>query len=417
MTIIKTVCLSAILVSWAYFNRVQAQMNTSTDFNLVAKREGANVLLSSESFIHYYGDLRNFRYLLKHEKEINVAFLGGSITKNDGWRDQVGEYLKSSYPNINFNLLNAGIPSLGSVPHAFRFKEDVLAKGKVDLLFIESAVNDRGNGTPEIQQRRALEGIVRQALKSNPHTDIILMAFADELKMEDYRSGKVPPEVRIHQEIASKYKLPFINLAEEVTRRIDNKEFSWKEDFKNLHPSPFGQEVYFRSIQNLFERLRSEVLTASGLSAHVLPRAMEKKNYCSGRYVPVSQAQSKGFQLNPAWKPKDGAGTRPGFSNRHVLEGEGAGVELRFNFQGDAVGIAVNSGPDAGVIEYSIDGGALKEIDLYTPWSKSLHLPWYLVLGDSLKAGTSHHLLIRIKNSKNTASKGQACRIVHFLVN
>lgn len=403
MTIIKTVCLSAILVSWAYFSTAQAQTNTSTDFG---------------SFIHYYGDLRNFRYLLKHEKEINVAFLGGSITKNDGWRDQVGEYLKSSYPHISFNLLNAGIPSLGSVPHAFRFKEDVLAKGKVDLLFIESAVNDRGNGTPEIQQRRALEGIVRQALKSNPHTDIILMAFADELKMEDYRSGKVPPEVRIHQEIASKYKLPFINLAEEVTRRIDNKEFSWKEDFKNLHPSPFGQDVYFRSIQNLFERLRSKVFPASGLSAHVLPRAMEKKNYCSGRYVPVSQAQSiKGFQLNPAWKPKDGARTRPGFSNRPVLEGEGAGAELHFNFQGDAVGIAVNSGPDAGVIEYSIDGGAFKEIDLYTPWSKSLHLPWYLVLGDDLKAGTPHQLMIRIKNSKNTASKGQACRIVHFLVN
>ncbi|HEV2833292.1 MAG TPA: SGNH/GDSL hydrolase family protein, partial [Hanamia sp.] len=92
------------------------------------------------------------------------------------------------------------------------------------------------------------------------------------------------------------------------------------------------------------------------------------------------------------------------------------GAAIEFLFKGTAVGIAVLSGPDAGIIKYSIDGKAEQEVDLFTKWSKNLHLPWYLMLGDNLSRG-KHSLRIKIADNHNEQSKGTSCRIVYFLVN
>ena len=35
--------------------------------------------------------------------------------------------------------------------------------------------------------------------------------------------------------------------------RIARGEFTWEDDFRNLHPSPFGQKVYARSIRRTLE--------------------------------------------------------------------------------------------------------------------------------------------------------------------
>ncbi|HKG07537.1 MAG TPA: hypothetical protein VKB19_13800, partial [Pedobacter sp.] len=95
------------------------------------------------------------------KKSATVAFLGGSITYNGGWRNMVCDYLQQNFPDTKFHFIAAGIPSLGSLPHAFRLQSDVLDSGRVDLLFLESAVNDQVNHTDSIIQIRALEGIVR----------------------------------------------------------------------------------------------------------------------------------------------------------------------------------------------------------------------------------------------------------------
>ena len=92
------------------------------------------------------------------------------------------------------------------------------------------------------------------------------------------------------------------------------------------------------------------------------------------------------------------------------------GSELTLSFNGTAAGIAVVSGPDAGVIDYSVDGRPFRQLDLYTQWSEWLYLPWYLLLGSGLTDGP-HILHIRISEASNPHSKGHACRIVHFLVN
>jgi len=67
-------------------------------------------------------------------------------------------------------------------------------------------------------------------------------------------------------------------------------------------------------------------------------------------------------------------------------------------------------------IEYSIDGKPFKKKDLFTQWSRVIHLPWYIVLEEELK-NKQHTIRIRMSADKNEKSKGNACRILYFLVN
>jgi sialidase-1 len=368
--------------------------------------------LVHDPYIEVNAGLSNAFEKFKTAKKGTVAFLGGSITHNPGWRNKTSQYLKERFPETEFTFIAAGIPSLGSTPHAFRFGRDVLKKGIPDLLFLEAAVNDRGNGFSEKAQIRALEGILRQMHKANPKGNVVLMAFAEPAKNADYEKGKEPVEVAVHQRIARHYGAAYINLAKEVYDRIKAGEFTWKYDFKDLHPSPFGQEVYFQTIKELLKKDFSEKPVATSF-----PAAIDKFSYDNGSYHQIEEAKNlKGFTLVPSWKPEKKLATREGFVNVPMLVGEEPNASLELPFKGRGVGIAIISGPDAGKISYSIDGKKEQTLDLFTSWSTQLHLPWYLMLADDLSAG-KHTLKLTIESDKNKESTGTACRIVYFLVN
>jgi hypothetical protein len=91
-----------------------------------------------------------------------------------------------------------------------------------------------------------------------------------------------------------------------------------------------------------------------------------------------------------------------------MLVSEKAGEECRFAFEGTAVGVFVAAGPDAGVVEFRIDGGAWRKQNLATSWSKTLHIPWAYVLDGDLEDGR-HELTMRMREG--------AARVAHMLVN
>jgi sialidase-1 len=367
--------------------------------------------LSHKPYIEVNHGLGNAYEKFRTAKNGTVAFLGGSITHNPGWRNKTAQYLTEHFPDTEFTFIAAGIPSLGSTPHAYRFERDVIGKGVPDLLFVEAAVNDRGNGFSEKAQIRALEGILRQMYAKNPKVDVVMMAFSEPAKNSDYDAGKEPVEVAVHQKLAKYYGASYINLAREVYDRIKAGEFSWQYDFKDLHPSPYGQEVYFQTIKELLK------LDTPSVSEVKLPALLDKFSYGKASYYPIQEAKNlKGFTLVPSWAPKDNVSTRDGFVNVPMLVGEEVNASLDFEFKGKAIGIAIISGPDAGKISYSIDGKKTQTLDLFTRWSTQLHLPWYLMLNDELSPG-KHKLRLNITSDKNENSAGNACRIVYFLVN
>ncbi len=361
--------------------------------------------------------LNNCRSRFHEARTGRVAFLGGSITYNPGWRDEVMRYLKLRFPETKFEFLAAGIPSLGSVPHAFRLQRDVLAHGPVDLLFIEAAVNDTTN-IPDQPERmlRGMEGTVRQARLANPFIDIVHLHFVMPEHMEDYGKGTVPASVAQHERVAACYGNPSLNLSLEVTERIAAGQFSWDNEFRDLHPSPYGQLVYANSILRLLDVAFEAPLDPR--REHAMPEApLDPLSYGHGRFGALNEAKlSNGFRWVANWTPPLPAGTREGFVDLPALTATSPGAEFEFQFEGTAAGLMIGAGPDTGIIEFTIDDGPAKTLDTFTQWSTGLYLPWAVILDDTLAPG-KHLVRVRLTRDHNPRGKATGLHVFQILQN
>jgi sialidase-1 len=93
-----------------------------------------------------------------------------------------------------------------------------------------------------------------------------------------------------------------------------------------------------------------------------------------------------------------------------ALVAERPGARLTLPFEGSQLAVVVTAGPDAGVLEWRVDGGPWASRDLFTRWSRGLHLPWTLVLESALAPGP-HRVELRVGAPRNAASSGHAVRI------
>ena len=263
-----------------------------------------------------------------------------------------------------------------------------------------------------------MEGIIRQTLKDNRAADIVVMHFVDPDKMETYNRGETPEVIANFNLVTAHYKVGTINLAKEVTDRINNGEFTWEEDFINLHPSPFGQSIYFHSMKSFLENQYAQVdENRKNIRNHPLPEALDPYCYDGGRIIPFTKAtETLGFEHITNWSPPNNTATRKGYTHVDMLVGKHPGDSFTLHFEGKAVGIMVAAGPDAGMIEINIDGGRTRTMDLFTLWSSQLYLPWYYTLASELEPGP-HILKVEILNNRNENSVGTTCIIKAFYVN
>lgn len=364
------------------------------------------------------GDYRNSYQMFEKERVGTVAFLGGSITEMKGWRDMICEDLKQRFPYTKFTFIDAGIPSTGSTPGAFRLADDVLSKAKVDLLFVEAAVNDDTNGFNAIEQVRGMEGIVRHALLSNPSMDIMMLHFIYDPFIPKLDGGQMPDVILNHERVANHYLVPSVNLATEIAARMREGEFNW-EQFGGTHPKPLGHAYYVATINKVLDEMYASCVAAgTAVKPHVLPAVpLDGYSYTNGKLVDIRQAHiNKGWQLVPSWTPRLIAETRPGFVDVPMLETDRPGAKLTLDFEGTAVGIFCVSGPAAGILEYSIDGATFKKLDTFTAWSGGLYIPWVYMFDTELPKG-KHRLMLRMSKDHHPQSKGTACQIRQFVVN
>lgn len=376
------------------------------------------VLPAGHEYFQLRDGLANCQAKFEREKTGRVVFYGGSITFNPGWRDEVMRYLSQRFPATKFDFVAAGIPSLGSVPHAFRLERDVLAGGPVDLIFVEAAVNDHNY---DLETNRAalalhgMEGVVRHLRAANPSTDVVELHFIHDQHFQTYHEGKVPYPIAAHEQVATRYGCPSLNLSREVNDRIDAKEFTWAGDFRDLHPSPYGQLLYANSITRMLDA--AFAVPKLTPQPHKLPKPIDQLSYFHGRFGKLTDAKIvRGFTVDPAWKPADGRPGRDGFVNVPALVATEPGAEFEFGFDGRGVGLMVTSGPDAGMLESSVDGSSWKRTETFTPWSTSLHLPWAIILDDGLASG-HHTVRVRIATGNNPQSTGTALRVQQLLLN
>jgi hypothetical protein len=379
----------------------------------------AETIASGKPYFTVRDGLTNCRIRFANDKEARVAYMGGSITEMNGYRPMVCSLLQKRFPQTKFDFINAGISSTCSTTGAFRTTTDVFAKGRVDLLLVEFAVNDNQDArhTPA-ECIRGMEGILRVARRHNPCIDVIFLHFVNQGHLANIQAGKMPHEIVSHDKTARHYAIPSINLAREIAERTKAGEFDWRK-FGGCHPSPFGNRIYADEVSALFDAAWSKPLPKDAKAKpYPMPeKLLDPHSYVRGRFIAPKQAKIvSGWQLGvPPWKQLKG-GKRGRFTNIPMLAADKPGAAMTLQFTGTAIGIYIVAGPDAGIVEFSVDGGAFKPVDLFHHYSRGLHYPRTCMFAADLKDG-KHELTLRTADKKNPKSAGHAARIIQFVAN
>ncbi len=363
------------------------------------------------------GSYANSLLQFSDNKTGRVAFMGGSITQMNGYRPMVGAWLQKRFPKTKFELINAGISSTCSTTGAFRLRSEVLAKGKVDLFFIEFAVNDDQDATHARRDCiRGLEGIIRQARTAQPNMDIVVTHFVNPGMLAQLAAGKVPLAIAAHETVLKRYNVSSIFLAREVADRIDAGTLTWKE-FGGTHPKPAGNSIAAQMIARLLDAAWKKAPIAKPV-AHPLPkRPLDAGSYFGGKFLSPAASANENWKWHvPDWKKIPGQFRSDPFAGKKLLTADDAGKETVVRFNGRALGAYVLAGPDAGALEVKIDGGEWKRIDLYHRHSRGLHYPRTVMFAADLKAG-QHTARLRLSETSNPKSKGTSARILQFTVN
>ena len=380
------------------------------EVNPSVQADGRNVVLR--------GSLANSRLVFEKTGKGHVAFIGGSITEMNGYRPMVCADLKQRFPNTDFTFTAAGMSSTCSTTGAFRLKEQVLDQGPVDLFFVEFAVNDDQDAHHDRRECiRGLEGIIRHVRQYNPAADIVVTHFVNESMLGKFKQSEERLSSRSHNEVLEHYDISGIELNREVFERIEAGTLTWKQ-FGGVHPAPVGNRICANTIRRLLERAWAEPLAAEAAAKpHAMPAPMDPNNYENGHFVAPAQAEIvRGWFLGiPAWSQLKG-GHRARFDQENLLCATEPGAELRLKFAGRAIGIFLLAGPDAGMLEASVDGAPFRRFDLFHAYSAGLHYPRSVIFDADLAPG-AHVLTLKLPGQKNAASKGTAARILEFCVN
>ena len=167
--------------------------------------------------VHVRNGIGNFLAKVKSGKAVTVAYLGGSITAQAGWRPMTTAWLQRTYPAAKFKEIHAAIGGTGSDLGVFRLEHDALQYDP-DLLFVEFATND-GGAAPESIWRQ-MEGIVRQTWHKNPATDIVFTYTITAPMLPEYSKGVCPRAASAMEMLADYYGIPSVGFGPRVAAEV-----------------------------------------------------------------------------------------------------------------------------------------------------------------------------------------------------
>lgn len=314
------------------------------------------------------GGLPNTFQKLAQGERVRIAYLGGSITAQPGWRPQSLGWFRELFPAATVEEINAAIGGTGSDLGVFRLRHDVL-DAKPDLIFVEFAVNDAG--APPAQIYRCMEGIVRQTWRALPSTDLCFVYTLAGTMLETLKAEQLPASQAAMEKIASHYGIPSINFGVEVARLegagrlvFRGKQPGSETELQALgsrilfspdgvHPYPdTGHALYLQSLVRAMAFIRPE----GKAGPHTLGDPFVADHLEAAKMFPLDRAR-----LGPGWVRLDGktnslarsfGGRLPG-----LWRANQPGDLLEFQFRGTYAGVYDLVGPDCGQVSVSIDEG------------------------------------------------------------
>ncbi|MFA5206514.1 MAG: GDSL-type esterase/lipase family protein [Lentisphaeria bacterium] len=318
---------------------------------------------------------------LERGGEVRVAYLGGSITDQAGWRVKSRAWLQQLYPKAKVEEIHAAIGGTNASLGVLRIDHDVFAQ-RPDLLFVEFAVNDSATDPQEIAM--AMEGIVRKTWNTFPECDICFVyTFTDgPMMIDDLRAGKFNRSAAVMEVVADHYGIPSIHLGLEAIRlelagkllmkapeakvtKVSGDSLNQRSraavgadgkiPFSNDGVHPYldtGHQLYQEAIERSFPSIKA----ASQRPAphRPLPAPLTPNLYEASTMLTADRAQ-----LSGPWSklPADQDTPARWFQNRvdSIWKGE-PGAKLTFKFKGTGVTFYDLVGPDGAKLAVTVDG-------------------------------------------------------------
>lgn len=276
----------------------------------------------------------DIKQLFADKEEINIVFLGGSITEGahatkkelcyaaltSAWlTEQLGDARR-------VHCHNKGVGGTDSQYGLFRLSRDVISK-KPDLVFLEYAVNDGGR-----DMRLYMESIVR-SLQESVDPYIIFLYTTNE----NYQT-----ETKYHAALAAHYGIPEISLKDALWRALDGKNARECGYFTDaVHPADAGHEVYFNEIKRCL------------LTGDYFKKPLKKeKMVAESSAVNIRFISSAGDEVERVghWETGEARPDRP-WAKSTVL-----GNRLRLSFEGSIFAIEHGLHTDNCMYELYVDG-------------------------------------------------------------
>lgn len=339
------------------------------------------------------------------EKEcITVGFIGGSVTEGGTYSGPIMEFLRQAYPENVFTEVNAAWAGTTSYLGVHRMDDDLLVH-EPDIVFIEFSVNDPATEIDGFDSvdffSRTMEGLVRKTLKNCESTLVVMLGVSRSDYFQYYDNNTVHPVVAGHMSVAEYYNIPFINISNTLIKHLYESGDTWDYYFADgVHPNENGGKFYADVIWEYLQNyewdinFKAEPLTLNDFERSDVFRAVD---YVDSPWI---------GELD----------TLDGHYPSTVFSDE-IGSTIEFDFYGSTFGIIRRSDFNSGMIEYSIDGGEWKKVDIYNTYyigSRYTYTTGYQNLETSLER-TNHHIVIRIAEDKNEQSSGNVIRIGAFL--
>ena len=313
-----------------------------------------NGLVDAEE-VHARAGVGNFMEKVRSGQEVTVAYLGGSITAMNGWRNLTTDWLRATYPNAKFKEVHAAIGGTGSELGAYRVGHDAL-RHNPDLLFVEFATNDAGCVPESIW--RTMEGIVSQTWRKNIKTDIVFTYTITGAMKGEYLKGKMNRAASAMEQLADFYGIPSICFGTRIAKLLaEDKLVMGKGDLKpndtrmlfaddSVHPHLAGHKVYLEAIIAGFTQMKD-----SKPVQHDLSRCFVEDNMEKAQMIEITKDM-----LTGTWDDTPPQARWFGDRMGHMWHSGTPGSTLKFSFTGTHCMIYDLLGPDGGQVNITVDG-------------------------------------------------------------